>query len=52
LLIAVIALIGWAAINAPTITADLYLQQFRLDVEDDMLARKQVTQVRVLLRAA
>jgi small-conductance mechanosensitive channel len=52
LLIAVIALIGWPAITAFTIAADLYLQQFWLDVEDNLLARKHVTQVRVLLHAA
>jgi small-conductance mechanosensitive channel len=52
LLIAVVALIGWAAITALRIAADLYLRQFRLDVEDNLLARKHVTQVRVLLRAA
>jgi small-conductance mechanosensitive channel len=52
LLIAVIGLIGWAAITALTIAADLYLRQFRLDVEDNLLARKHVTQVRVLLRTA
>ncbi len=52
LLIAVIGLIGWAAIAALRIAADLYLRQFRLDVEDNLLARKHVTQVRVLLRAA
>jgi small-conductance mechanosensitive channel len=52
LLIAVIGLIGWAAITALTIAADLYLRQFRLDVEDHLLARKHVTQVRVLLRTA
>jgi small-conductance mechanosensitive channel len=52
LLIAVIGLIGWAAITALKIAADLYLRQFRLDVEDNLLARKHVTQVRVLLRTA
>ena len=52
LLIAVIGLIGWAAITALSIAADLYLRQFRLDVDDNLLARKHVTQVRVLLRAA
>jgi small-conductance mechanosensitive channel len=52
LLIAVIGLIGWAAIAALRIAADLYLRQFRLDVKDNLLARKHVTQVRVLLRAA
>jgi small-conductance mechanosensitive channel len=51
LLIGVIGLIGWAAITALTIAADLYLRQFRLDVDDNLLARKHVTQVHVLLRA-
>jgi small-conductance mechanosensitive channel len=50
LLIAAIGLIGWAAITALNIAADLYLRQFRLDVDDNLLARKHVTQVRVLLR--
>ncbi|MGH6727567.1 MAG: mechanosensitive ion channel family protein, partial [Pseudolabrys sp.] len=51
LLIAVIGLVGWAAFTALDIAADLYLRQFRLDVDDNLLARKHVTQVRVLLRA-
>ena len=50
LLIGVIGLIGWAAITALTIAADLYLRQFRVDVDDNLMARKHVTQVRVLLR--
>ena len=45
-------LIGWAAIAALTIAADLYLRRFRIDVEDNLLARKHVTQVRMLMRAA
>jgi small-conductance mechanosensitive channel len=52
LLIGAIGLFGWAAITALQIAADLYLRQFRLDVEDNLLARKHVTQVRVLLRSA
>ncbi|HEY1472689.1 MAG TPA: mechanosensitive ion channel domain-containing protein [Pseudolabrys sp.] len=52
LLIAVIGLIGWAAITALNIAADLYLLRFRLDVEDNLMARKHLTQVRVLQRAA
>lgn len=50
LVIAVIALIGWAAITALRIGADLYLRQFSLDTEDNLLARKHFTQVRVLIR--
>ena len=52
LLIAIIALIGWTAMTALTISADLYLMQFSLDTEDNLLARKHITQVQVLLRAA
>ncbi len=51
LLIAVIGLVGWAAIAALNIAADLYLRQFRVDVDDNLLARKHITQVRVLMRA-
>lgn len=52
LLIAVICLIGWAAIAGLNIAADLYLRQFRIDTADNLLARKHLTQVRVLLRTA
>jgi small-conductance mechanosensitive channel len=50
LLMAIIALIGWSAITALHITADIYLRRYRLDVEDNLLARKHNTQIRVLLR--
>ena len=50
LAVAVIGLIGWAAIIALHIAADLYLRRFRLDVDDNLLARKHNTQVRVLQR--
>jgi small-conductance mechanosensitive channel len=45
-----IGLVGWIAVMALRIAADLYLMRFRMDVEDNLLARKHVTQVRVLLR--
>ena len=48
--VAVIGLIGWAAIIALHIAADLYLRRYRLDVDDNLLARKHNTQVRVLAR--
>jgi small-conductance mechanosensitive channel len=51
LLVAGIALIGWAAITAVHMTADLYLMRFRLDVADNLLARKHITQVRIARRA-
>ena len=51
LLVCTIALIGWGAIVAIEVASDLYLLRFRLDTEDNLLARKHVTQVRVLKRA-
>src|SRR5215813_790611 len=48
--VAVIGLIGWAAIIALHIAADLYLRRYRLDIDDNLLARKHNTQVRVLAR--
>ena len=52
LLMAIIALVGWAILMALRIGATIYLRRFRLDAEDNLLARKHNTQVRVLLRAA
>ena len=46
-----IFLLGWIALTTLHIGANLYLNRFRLDVADNLLARKHVTQVRVLLRA-
>jgi small-conductance mechanosensitive channel len=48
LLVAFIILLGWAALVAIDLAANLYLMRFRLDVEDNLLARKHVTQVRIL----
>jgi small-conductance mechanosensitive channel len=48
--VAVIGLVGWAAIIALHIAADFYLRRFRLDIDDNLLARKHNTQVRVLSR--
>jgi small-conductance mechanosensitive channel len=45
-----ICLLGWIALTALHIGATLYLRRFRIDVEDNLTARKHVTQVRVLLR--
>ncbi len=50
LLMAVVGLIGWAAIAALHIAANIYLRRFRLDVHDNLTARKHTTQIRVLLR--
>lgn len=51
LVLGTICLLGWIAMTAAHIAANLYLMRFRLDAEDNLLARKHVTQVRVLLRA-
>jgi small-conductance mechanosensitive channel len=51
LALATIGLIGWIALTALQIGANLYLLRFRMDVEDNLMARKHVTQVRVLVRA-
>ncbi len=51
LVLGTIVLLGWIALIALHIGANIYLNQFRLDVEDNLTARKHVTQVRVLLRA-
>ncbi|WP_310209581.1 mechanosensitive ion channel domain-containing protein [Caulobacter sp. BE264] len=51
LLVLFILLIGWIAMTALDIGAALYLRGFKVDVEDNLLARKHVTQVRILRRA-
>jgi small-conductance mechanosensitive channel len=48
--LATILLIGWAALISLRISADLYLMRFQMDAPDNLLARKHVTQVRVLVR--
>lgn len=48
--LATICLLGWIAATALHIAADLYLLRFRIDVADNLLARKHFTQVRVLVR--
>jgi small-conductance mechanosensitive channel len=52
LLIAIIVLIGMAAMSALDIASTLYLDKHRIDVSDNLLARKHQTQVRILRRAA
>lgn len=48
----VICLVGWIALTALRIAANLYLMRFAVETSDNILARKHVTQVRVLLRVA
>lgn len=49
--VAFVAFIGWTVVTILHIAADIHLRRFRLDVTDNLLARKHVTQVRILLRA-
>jgi small-conductance mechanosensitive channel len=51
LLVAFTILAGWSAIRAFEIASTLYLQRFRTDIDDNLLARKHLTQVRILKRA-
>lgn len=46
-----VVLVGWIALIAVDIAAAVYLRSFRLESEDNLLARKHVTQLRVLKRA-
>jgi len=52
LLLAFVALLGWIAVIAVNLTGALYLRRFSVEVEDNLLARKHLTQVRILQRAA
>src|SRR5262252_2583635 len=52
LLVALILAVGWAAAIALDIGAEIYLRRFHTDTEDNLLARKHVTQVRILQRVA
>src|SRR5437868_10982827 len=49
-IVAVIALVGWITVRAVDMGAARYLQRFRLDTDENFLARKHVTQVRVFKR--
>lgn len=50
--VAFVALLGWIAITAVQIVSQVYLRRFKLDAEDNLLARKHVTQIGILKRAA
>jgi len=52
LLIALVLALGWTASKALDIAADIYLHRFQIDVANNLLARKHVTQVNILRRAA
>jgi small-conductance mechanosensitive channel len=52
LIVAFILAVGWGALNALALASDVYVQRFRMDTPDNLLARKHVTQVRILRRAS
>lgn len=45
-----IALLGWIALTAFHVWMVMHLRRFKLDTEDNLLARKHVTQTRILQR--
>lgn len=50
LFVVFIVLVGWASVTALTLATDFYLARSRLGGQSDPLARKHVTQIRVLRR--
>lgn len=51
LAIAFVILLGWAALVAVDVGAALFLRKNRIDVADNLAARKHLTQIRILQRA-
>ncbi|MBV9509492.1 MAG: mechanosensitive ion channel family protein [Caulobacteraceae bacterium] len=49
-LIAGVLLTGWTAVIASQVATRLYLRRFKIDVEDNLLARKHLTQAQILER--
>jgi small-conductance mechanosensitive channel len=52
LLVGSIVLVGWGAVVAVGLASDFYVQRANVDFTSDALARKHLTQVRVLRRTA
>jgi len=52
LLLCFIALVGWTARTVLHIWTTIYLRRFKLEAEDNLLARKHTTQSRILQRVA
>ncbi|WP_375338306.1 mechanosensitive ion channel family protein [Chelatococcus sambhunathii] len=51
LLIGVMVLLGWTSVTALHIWTVVYMRRFKLDAEDNLLARKHATQISILKRA-
>lgn len=49
--IAFIVLCGWAVLSAVDIGAAIYMRRHRVDIANDLQARKHLTQIRILKRA-
>ncbi|HEY8384297.1 MAG TPA: mechanosensitive ion channel domain-containing protein [Microvirga sp.] len=52
LLFGFVIFVGWIAVAVIDVAADLYLRRVPLDLEDNLLTRKHLTQVRLLRRTA
>ncbi len=52
LLVGFVLAVGWAAAIALDLGVEIYLRRFSTDTEDNLLARKHVTQMRILQRVA
>jgi small-conductance mechanosensitive channel len=52
LLVAFVVTLGWAAAIALDIGVEFYLRRYSIDAADNLLARKHVTQMRILQRVA
>ena len=52
LVVGAIALFGWIAVIGTEVVADLYVRQFDAGAGDNLLARKHVTQAKILKRVA
>jgi small-conductance mechanosensitive channel len=52
LLVIFIIMVGWMVFIAIDVASAIYMRRFRTDVEDNLVARKHITQIRILRRAA
>jgi small-conductance mechanosensitive channel len=52
LVVGLILVVAWGSVIALDLACTVYLKRYRTDVEDNLLARKHVTQVAILRRAA
>lgn len=48
--VALVVLIGWTCLVAVDVGAALHIKRYRIDVDDNLLARKHLTQIKILKR--